>query len=81
MNKFSLNRYSELVLIYGLYSVLCHSVAVFFNVLSSSLVTAEALALKYAPMLEHSIMSLVLILIGALLIEITVRDIKNKGVF
>lgn len=78
MNILSLSRASSLVLIYGLYAVLCHSVAVFFNALTSGLCSADALALIYAPMLEHSVMSLTLILIGGLLVEITVRDIKNN---
>jgi hypothetical protein len=77
MNIFSLNRYSSIVLIYGLYAVLCQAVAIFFNVISSAGSSGQALALKYAPMLEHSVMSFVLILIGALLIEITVRDTKK----
>ena len=74
---FELSKKSALVLIYGLYAVLCHSVAVFFNALTSGLCSADALALKYAPMLEHSVMSFVLILIGGLLVELTIRDTKK----
>ena len=77
MNIFSLSRASARVLIYGLYAVLCHSVAVFFTVLSSGLGSASALALTFAPMLEYSVMSLTLILAGSLLVEITVRDTKK----
>ena len=77
MNIFSLSRASVLVLIYGLYAVLCHSLAVFFITITSGLCTAEALTMKYAPMLEYSVMSLTLILAGSLLVEITVRDIKK----
>lgn len=77
MNIFTLSKYSSLVLTYGLYAVLCQAVGIFFNVISNAGISAEALALKYAPMLEHSVMSLLLILIGAFLIEITIRDIKK----
>ncbi len=77
MNIFTLSKYASLVLIYGLYAVLCQAVGIFFNASSNVGISAEALALKYAPMLEHSVMSLVLILIGALLIEITIRDVKK----
>ena len=77
MNIFSFSRVSALVLIYGLYTVLCHSVAIFFLALTSGICYGDALALKYAPLLEHSVMSFVLILIGALLIELTIRDTKK----
>ncbi len=77
MNIFSLSRASALVLIYGLYAVLCHSIAVFFLANSSGLRSGTALALTYAPMLEYSVMSLTLILVGSLLVEITIRDTKK----
>ena len=79
MNIFSLSKSATLVLIYGLYAVLCHSVAVIIVVTESTFCTSEAIAIKYAPMLEYSVMSLVLILAGALLIEITVRDIQKHN--
>lgn len=77
MNIFTFSKPSALVLIYGLYSVLCHSVFVLFGALSSGASSSQALAIKYAPMLEHSVMSLVLVIGGALLIEITItKDMR-----
>lgn len=77
MNIFTFSKFSSLILIYGLFSVLCHATAIFFSAISSFESSSETLALKYAPMLEHSVMSLVLILIGVLLIEITIRETKK----
>ena len=73
----ALSGLSVKLLIYGTYSVLCHVAAILFHVLSSTSVSSSALALEYAPMLEYSIMSLTLILLGVLLTEITFRDIRN----
>ena len=78
MNILALHKLSCRFLIYGTYAVLCHAVAVFFNVLTSKHCSPEFLALRYVPFLEHSIMSLVLILAGGLLIEITLSDIKKN---
>ena len=75
--KMALSGLSVKILIYGIYSVLCHVVAILFDVLSSTSVSSNALALRYAPMLEYSVMSFTLVLIGVLLTEITLRDIRN----
>ncbi len=78
MNIFTLHKLSFSFLIYGIYSVLCHTVTVFFHVLANNGGSSELLVLRYAPWLEHSIMSLLLILAGGLLIEITLLDIKKN---
>ena len=79
MNILALHKLSCRFLIYGMYTVLCHTVAVFFNVITNEHCSSAFLTLRYVPFLEHSIMSLVLILAGGLLIEITLRDTKEKS--
>ena len=62
---------SPCVLIYGLFAALCHAVFILLHVLTGGILSAAVLAIRYVPMLEHTLMSILIVLIGALLIEIT----------
>ena len=76
MNIFTLHKLSFKFLVYSLYCVLCHSVAVLFYAITSHIESSALLTLKFAPFLEHSIMSLTITIIGGLLIEITLLQIQ-----
>lgn len=66
-----LRRPSRLLLCYGLYAVLCQLMGILFHTLSLlSLSTALAVH-RAVPMLEHSMMSLVILFAGVLLLELT----------
>lgn len=70
---------SDIFLIYGLFSVLCHTVWVLFCALSSEIYSSALLIITYVPILEYSVISLALVFGGALLIKLTERDIiQNK---
>ena len=73
-----MNRFSLLLLTYGFFSVLCQVVAILFSVLEfSAKISAQALCLRFAPHLEYPLMSLTLLLGGALLLELLHH--KEKG--
>ena len=81
MHIFSFSKPSRLLLHYGLFVTLCHLCAVVL--LSSTFpVRCEIIfRLRIFPMLEHSLMSLVIILVGVLGLEYIFKDIdkdKNK---
>lgn len=61
------------ILIYGLYSVLCHAAFILFSALTSGISSSAALTIRYAPMLEHTFMSMLIVAVGAFLTEITVQ--------
>lgn len=69
---------TSLFLCYGLYAVLCHVTGVLFATvwIRESLAT---LPLLYTlPWLECSLVSLVIVLTGGLLIELTAREFPTK---
>lgn len=69
MNKFTLSRPSSLLLIYGIFAAICQTAAVFFaSVIHVCLGEDLCLSCSYA-LIEHSLMSFCLILLGALAIE------------
>ena len=63
----------------GLFAVLCHSVAVLFFSLSFGDIPAYLFLHKVAPMLEHTLMSLCIVITGGALINISEEELKaNK---
>jgi hypothetical protein len=81
MNKISMiphSRLSAMALIYGAYSVLCHATAVLFDFLLYRKVLPEYILMRRTvPFLEHTLMSLALIVIGAFLIDYTLAQQKK----
>lgn len=72
MNLFSKCRFSLYFLTHGVFASLCHAVGVFLTVRLSGISHGELLFHRYFPLLEHSLMSFVLTLAGAILIEYVV---------
>ena len=63
------------VLLYGLFFVLCHVVAVLFYFrINSGALHPVLLVRRCAGMLEYTLMSLTLLTAGGMLLELTVRE-------
>ncbi len=69
MNKISFSKESILLMSYGLYAVICHATAILFMVKVSDITSPTVLFHRFFPMLEHSLMSFVIIMFGVLAIE------------
>ncbi len=65
-------------LTYGLFAVLCHGVAVLFFCFSLGDLPAYLLVYKAAPMLEHTLMSLCIVIAGGSLINVSEEELKAK---
>ena len=81
MNKnriFPYSRLSAITTVYGCYSVLCHAVFVlFYSVTSHNTLTDYITARRIAEFLEHTLMSLVIVIIGGFLIDYTLKQQKK----
>ena len=76
--KPSLSRPTRLLLTYGLYAVLCQlSMILLHTLVYAEHVSGALLSLHFAPMLEHSSVSLVILAIGTYLIERTILDCQK----
>lgn len=70
-----LSKPSRRLLCYGLYAVLCQLMLILLHVIvHNANVSGALLALRFAPMLEHSTMSLSILACGVYLIERTVLE-------
>ena len=69
MYNFEFSRPSRLFLIYGMFASLCHAVAILFCAISELGASPDLMFHIIFPMLEHSLMSFVLVLLGALAVE------------
>lgn len=73
-----LSRPSFLWLCYGLYTVLCQLSLILLHTLTyAENVSGALLAPRFAPMVEHSLMSLAILAVGTYLIERTLLEIKG----
>ena len=77
MNLFSKNRFSLPFLTYGIFASLCHATGVLLGAHLSGIECGGVLFHRYFPMLEYSLMSFVLTLSGALLIEYVISTTKE----
>ena len=69
--RFFSHRISLLCLIYGAYAVLCHLVMILLHIPFYDIgISASVLAHHFFPWIEHSLMSLVLILGGATVFDL-----------
>ena len=67
---FPISRYSRLCTVYGFFAVLCQSVMILLCVICEDAnVSREVLRHTYLPYLEYPLMSLTLIIGGALLLD------------
>lgn len=78
MNKYTFSRPSALLLIYGVFAVICHAAAVFFASLLCACLGGGLCARHGGALLEHSLMSFCLILAGALAIEYACSHQSDK---
>ena len=77
-NRLPLSRASLLLLTYGLYAVLCQlSMILLHTQMRTEAVSAPLLALRYAPMLEHALMSLLILAVGTYLTERTCMELAR----
>ena len=63
----SFSKLSFLILHYGLYAVIVHSCAILLYAKASPPLPPEISFLTYFPMIEHSIVSFICVLLGGLL--------------
>ncbi len=69
MNIFSFSRPSRLLMLYGFFASVCHATAILFMATAMTNATSTVLFHKYFPMLECSMASFIIILIGVLVFE------------
>lgn len=79
MYNFKFSRYARLFLVYGLYATLCHAVAILFCAISELGAPPELMFHIIFPLLEHSLMSFVLVLFGTLGIEYAQITVGNRS--
>ncbi len=73
-----LSRQSLSLLYYGLFSVLCQLALILLHTkIHAENVIGATLSLRFSPMLEHSLMSLVILFVGVYLIERTRLEARN----
>lgn len=65
----SLSRPSSLLMIYGIFSVLCHSIGILLLATTLKNASGEVYFHRYFPMIEHSLVSFIAILIGTIGLE------------
>ena len=71
-----MNKYAFMLLCHGLYAVLCQSALLFtFVSFFAPSLPPDVLLHRYAPFLEYPLMSLLLVLGGALLIQ---KSLENS---
>ena len=74
-NKKTLSPLAAKVLIYALFACLCHACAVYFFALHNPYALTQTLLIHTATyMLEHTLMSILLSLIGTFLLQITLYE-------
>lgn len=70
VSKIPISKPAKLLLHYGFFAVLCQSVMILFCILcEDSSVSDEVLRYRYVPYLEYPLMSLSILIGGALLID------------
>ena len=69
MHIFTFSRHSKRLLHYGLYAVICHATAILFMASMLDTSTPVFLYHRFFPMIEHSLVSFVALLVGVLGIE------------
>ena len=78
MNIFTFSKPSVLLLHYGLFAVICHTTAIFLFSTTFPVACPIVYHHKIFPMLEHSLLSFVIVFIGVLGFEYIFKDIDNK---
>ena len=69
MHKFTFSRHTIRLLHYGIFAILCHSVAIFLYSTTLPVISPLTFSHLVFPMIEHSLVSFVALLIGALGLE------------
>ena len=69
MHIFTFSRPSVLLLYYGIFAVICHATAILFLALYVGPSSPTLMYNKFFPMIEHSLVSFISILIGVVGIE------------
>ncbi len=73
---FEISRIASLILSVGLPIIAVYFVYIVISVISSTNTSPSVLVHTYSPQLEHIVMSLTLIIIGAVLMDISEKEIK-----
>ena len=76
MNIFSFSKASSLFLIYSLFALICHTTFILLLMQTSKIHDPNILFHLFFPMIEHSLMSFVIILIGVTAFEYIDKKIE-----
>ena len=76
MNIFSFSKISLVFLIYSLFALICHITAILLVIRTSEIHNPDVLFHRFFPMVEHSLMSFVIILFGVVAFEYIDKKMK-----
>lgn len=77
MHIFTFSRPSRQLLHYGLFAIICHLTAILFLALNMPSHTPVLYHYRIFPMIEHSVISFIAVLIGVLGLEYIFKDIDK----
>lgn len=77
-NIFRLSRPAFVLLLLGMTVTLCYLLYIFTSIILSKSVSSSVLIHIYLPQLEHIIMSLTIIICGALTLDVTAKQLTKK---
>ena len=76
--RFCLTPISKILLITGLTVVLAYLIYILISILLLKSTSSDVLVHIYSPQLEYIMMSLTLIISGALLLDVTAKELKKE---
>ena len=77
-DKISLSDVAAKLLIAGLSVIIAYLIYIVVSILTMPNTNADVLKHVFAPQLEHILMSLMLVIGGSLLLDITIKEIKKS---
>ena len=76
--KLYLSSISEILLFMGLGIIIVYLIYILVSVISLERMSSDVLIHIFSPQLEYIIMSMTLIIVGALLLDVTAKELKKE---
>lgn len=76
--KLYLSSISEILLFMGLGIIIVYLIYILVSVISLERTSSDVLIHIFSPQLEYIIMSMTLIIVGALLLDVTAKELKKE---
>ena len=76
--KLYLSSISEILLFMGLGIIIVYLIYILVSVISLERTSSDVLIHTFSPQLEYIIMSMTLIIVGALLLDVTAKELKKE---